>query len=412
MARKYVKRNVTRNMKKRTSGTSSRRKLQSSLMNKQTRRAVNFVTNAVPVAKAAYNLYNIARSRNRVNPRGMPKIRKGTTGGYNQWSQQYDQKTFGRLTTRKIQKMSLDKVIYVHQNIGPFNDGGKTYLSNYNDNVGTKYYPLILFELNCANNYESGTLVPSTAVHQLFQNTATSRMGLSALGSQGPDGTTSQVSWVMEKGSHTAATSMSYPLENAIHAWSSLDLELWGQTQKPTKYHICLCQFSEDVMFPDLKISGTMYYDTIPATNNNANEFWQSLVKSYSYSPLARIDDGYSAKKWKILKQYTINIDPTANYENDPDPHVKTLKLFYRFNRKCNFQWKFADTTPQTVAEMNDADWKQEDGENFPRVHPNARMFVMIRASNYTPIIAPTVPSTTTSPSISWRMRSCFLINQ
>lgn len=341
----------------------------------------------------------------------LTKRKDNGTGGYNQWTQRYEQATLGRLTARKINSMALDKIILTHQRIGPFNDAGQAYMSNNLDVAGNKYYPLFLFELNSVNNFINGSLNTAYPVYQLYQVAGTNRMALNALNGQGSDGVLGPTGWVFEKGSHTLATGASYPMENAIHAWSSLDLECWGCTQKPTKFNIMLCQFNEDVLFPDTFVGTNHYYDIMPTTNAQGSEFWQSLVKHYSYSPLAKIDDGFNRKKIKILKQYAFNIDPTSNFENDPDPHVKTMKLFYRFNRKCNFQWKFANGAGQTIAEMNDADWQQEDGENQCRPHPNARLFVMVRAANYTPLAA-TPTNSVSTPSISWKMRTCYMINQ
>lgn len=339
------------------------------------------------------------------------KISKSSegTGGYSQWSQRYATGKFGKLTTRKIDKLSNDTIIMRHQLIGPFNDYGQRFMYNATNPAGDLYYPLILFELNSTNNYINGVQNFMSPVHQMLQLNGTTNISWEALGGQSTDGTLGVTNWLVEKSGHTQTAVASHPMEKSILKWSSLDLELWGQTQKPTMYTVYLCQLSEDVL-PDTTFTTNIgKYSTI--TNQNACEFWQSMVKRYVYSPLAKIDDGWGRKKIRIMKQYKINIDPTANYENDPDPHVKTLKLFYRFNRKCNFEWKYSNAAGLSIANMNDADWQQEDGENSCQVHPNARLFVMVRASNFVRGSTST-PVNTTMPSISWCMRSCHLINQ
>lgn len=393
---------------------SGRRKLQSKLFTPETRRVIDLATQAAPVAKTAYDAYKTVRGarkqRSSSKPSSSKRLALSGDGGYNQWTQRYAQATFGRLTPRKIDKMSLDKVIFAFQKIGPFNDNGQQYISNYNDGATVTYKPLILFELNSINNYINGTQVPSCPAYQMTVNNTTGVVGFATLAGQTPAGAVSNT-WQIEKSSHTVGSSQSYPLDNAIHQWSSLDLECWGQVQKPTKYSIMLCQFSEDVLPPDL-ISGSQYVYGDLTGNGNASEFWQSLVKHYSYSPLAKMDDGYNKKKYKILRSYTFNIDPTATYESDPDPHVKTMKLFFRFNRNCNFQWKFSNSNPQSSTQMNLPNWQQEDGENQCRVHPNARLFVMVRASDFTLKTSPELLSNATTPSISYRLRSAYLINQ
>jgi len=366
------------------------------------------------VAAGAYGLGKLAYTKGR-RGRNIPMVKQkglklqrddGTSGGYSQWTQRYQQSTFGRLTTRKINKLSNDTLIFRHQNIGPFNDYGKRFMYNAT-NATTWFTPLILFELNSVNNHINGTQTFMNPVHQMTQAIATGHIAWDSIAGQSTDGTSLITNWIPEKSSHISTAVSTSPMDQSIHKWSSLDLELWGQTTKPTMYTIYLCQFSEDVLPETVFAANVGSYATI--TNQNAIEFWQSMIKRYTYSPLAKIDDGWGKKKIKIMKQYKINIDPTASYENDPDPHVKTMKLFYRFNRKCNFEWKYSNAQGQSVANMNDADWQQEDGENQCQVHPNARLFVMLRASNF---VRTTTDAATNanSPSISWVMRSCHLV--
>lgn len=326
------------------------------------------------------------------------------TGSYSQWTQAYRSARFGKLTPRKIDSLSLNRIVVTHRMLGPFNDYGQVYMKNWKKTDGSIEYPLMLMELNSCNNLVLGTVTTHQPVRTLYQTADTAsnpkemfwypQPGLLANGNVDTTG-----SWVLENSGGTSNSAHTFPHESAIHKWSSIDLELWGCKNKPTKYHIALCQFSEDVL-PDWG-----------NRKDQSAEFWQSLVKHYTYSPMAKMDDGFNRKKMKMLKQYTYNIDPTASYENDPDPHVKTVKLYYKFNRKCNFAWQFAGPEVQTVADMNDEDWKAEHGQNQTQVHPNARIYLMIRASNFTRIDQPAVVDNTTNPSISWRLRSCFLVN-
>lgn len=321
------------------------------------------------------------------------------TGSYAQWTQAYKQARFGRLTARKIDRLSTERLVYTHRLIGPFNDYGKQFMLNFQDTNGDQSYPLVLFELNSCNNVINGNIFTANPVYRLMQYSLTTSAAWVPINGQSTDGTTLQSGWILENASHLNTSTGAFPLEQAIHKWSSLDLELWGCRNKPTKFHICLCQFSEDVL--------PSYGNAGPA----ATEFWQSLIKHYTYSPLAKMEDGYNRKKMKILKQYKVNIDPTASFENDPDPHVKTMKLFYRFNRMSNFSWEFSNGIGQTIAEMSDADWKQKSNQNKTQLHPNARIYVMVRASNFTKITAPNPVDNTTNPSISWRLRTCWMAN-
>lgn len=346
----------------------------------------------------------VGAKRKRVAPGQRRRNEGDGTGSYSQWTQAYRSARFGKLTPRKIDSLSLNRVVFTHRMLGPFNDYGQVYLKNYIRSDGTQEFPLMLMELNSCNNLVLGSVVNHAPVRTLYQypdaSTSAKKMLWGVQPSLLANGTSDSTGvWQLETSGGVSNAAHTYPHESAIHKWSSIDLELWGCKNKPTKYHIALCQFSEDVL-PD-------WGDRA----DQSAEFWQSLIKHYTYSPMAKIDDGFNRKKIKILKQYTYNIDPTASYENDPDPHVKTVKLFYKFNRKCNFSWMFAGPEVQTIADMNDEDWRREHGQNQNQVHPNARLYLMIRASNFTQVTHPAVVDNTTNPSISWRLRSCFLVN-
>lgn len=318
------------------------------------------------------------------------------TGGYSQWTQAYKSGRFGRLTGKKIDSMSLERFIYTHRRIGPFNDYGQFFLTNYQTALGTVDYPLVLFELNSCNNLISGNATTINPVKRMYQ-TATNEIAWADVSGQDNTNSNLQTQWQLEYAGHGTSSIAAYPSEKAIHKWSSLDLELWGQKNKPTKFLVQLVQFSEDVL-PD-------YQNRVGVSG----EFWQSMIKHYTYNPLAKMDDGFNRKKYKVLKQYKFNIDPTASYENDPDPHVKTLKLFYKFNRMSNFSWAFSNPGLQAIADMNDADYQVERGNNQCQVHPNARIYVMVRASNFTKLVSPAAITADTNPSISWRLRTCWL---
>lgn len=388
---------------RRTKGVSKRRKLQGK---SQTFQNALRITSGLTAGKSVYDATKEAigalggKRAARMRTGGLRKRKREDegTGSYAQWTQAYKSARFGRLTGRKVDRLSTERVIFTHRRIGPFNDYGQLFMANSVAANGIYTLPLVLFELNSCNNVINGVYTDHNPVRQLYQ-TGTSVAWTPVNGQVATGGTASEARWQLETSSHGVTGNGSVPLESAIHKWSSLDLELWGCRNKPTKYMVQLVQFSEDVL-PDYNQYG-----------GAIAEFWQSIVKHYTYSPLAKMDDGFNRKKMKILKQYKFNIDPTANFENDPDPHVKTLKLYYKFNRMCNFMWKFNNETPQTVADMQDSDWKQEANQVQTQVHPNARIYVMIRASNFTTIQPGGSVDNTTTPSISWRLRTCYMIN-
>lgn len=362
-------------------------------------------------ANDVYNTVNnaigaIRKRRGGSRTRTVTKKPRNQGGGSMQWTSRYASGRFGKLTSRKIDKLSTDKVILTHRMMGPFNDYGQRFMYHNTDTPGNCYYPLVLMELNSMPNYINGVRYVPNPVHQMFQRNGGTTIAWEALNGQAQDGTTLSTGWQVEQSVAMETATGSTPHEESVHTWSSIDLECWGQTAKPTKYTIMLVQLNEDVC-PNTTTGGQYNDISDPA----AVMFWQSLIKQYTYSPLAKMEDGYNRKKMKIMKQYTFTLDPTTTIESDPDPNVKTMKLYYKFNRQCNFAWRFSNNGAQTIGNMNDADWNQNDGLNTTNVHPNARLFVMIRASNYQRQTTPTNCNNTNTPSISWRLRSAHIVN-
>lgn len=399
MARRRTKR-TRRTARRKLTGTSSQRSSGSVVPYGQLARAMGYAGVYQGVKRLARRITPIQVGSKRRRGASGAAVRMPEdegTGSYSQWTQDYKSARFGTLTSRKIDKMSTDRLIFTHRNIKAFDDNGSVFLQNYINAGGVQTFPLMLFELNSANNIINNVHTLHSPVRYMYQ-TGT-QIGFNALNGQASDGTTLATNWQVEQSSHLPGSVGAVPLENAIHKWSSLDLELWGCKNKPTKFHIALVQFNEDVL-PDWNLK-----------SNQEAEFWQSMVKHYTYNPLAKMDDGFNRNKMKILRQYTYNIDPTASFENDADPHVKTVKLYYKFNRMCNFSWQFSTPTVQTVADMNQADYRTETQQPQTQVHPNARIYVMVRASNFTQLTSPAPVDNTTNPSISWRMRTCYMVN-
>lgn len=109
------------------------------------------------------------------------------TGSYAQWTQDYKQGKFGTLTAKKIDKMSTERIIFTHRLMGPFNDYGQFFLTNYQDGAGFQQYPLVMFELNSAPNVINGTYTPQNPVYRMYQ-TGTS-IAWNNITGQNPDGT-------------------------------------------------------------------------------------------------------------------------------------------------------------------------------------------------------------------------------
>ena len=325
------------------------------------------------------------------------------TGAYNQWSQRYAQAKFGSLTLKKLLKNMTDVTTFTWQKYARFGDNGQIFMNNHEDTVnGNWSLPCNVFDLTSVANWSNGALNAYSPLWSLRKKTAAGTNGRYdwiTVAGQDPTGTSSNT-WQVEKSSHKVTTQMAYPNEQSVLKWASIELELWGMKNHPTKWTVEVCQFSEDVC-PSQGVSA----------DGNYNEFWDSMLKQYQYNPLANNLSGFGKKVFKVLRRYNVDIDPTASFENDADPHVKTMKIFLRFNRRCNYEWKHSNAAGQTGAEFGSVNWQQEDNENQSTVHPNARVFLMLRASNYNYLTDNTQISSANTPSYSIKVKTQHILS-
>lgn len=330
--------------------------------------------------------------------------RDSGTGAYSQWSQRYTQAKFGRLTNKKLIRDNMEYTTFKWTNLKRFGGQGAYLLGHYIGADTNLYLPCILIELNSVNNFVNGSVVPYAPVRHLYKTVTNGNYGFVPINGFTATGGTS-TDWQVERSSHLLSNPQAYPNDSSIWKWCSMEFEFWGMKNYPTKWMIQLVQLNEDVT----PLSGVAIAN--PVNDNNAEEFWDSMIKPYSFSPLVHQKAGYGKKKWRVLKQYSINIDPTASFENDASPHCKTFKIFYRMNRKCQFDWKYANSAGQDQADLESVKWQVEDQENQVQVHPNARMYLLLRASNFEQQANLAACTSANTPSFTAVIRNCHIVN-
>lgn len=334
--------------------------------------------------------------------------RSSGTGAYNQWSTRYSQAKLGRLTMKKLLYQSVDTVQYVWQKISRFGSGGTIKMSHSNATLASPTFvdlPCVAFELNSVPNWTNGAKVNYAPCAYLQKQIASGNYRWTTIAGQPPDNAAANNFWQVEKSTHNEASQLAYPNDSSIMKWIQIELELNGQTQNPTKWTIELCKFNEDVI-PMLTVGSTI-------TDGNYGEFWDNEMKQYTYSPLAQLVPGYKKKMKTVIRRWNVDLDPTASFENDARPHVKTFRIFLRTNRKCTYDWSYDNAAPQagTTTAFEDADYKQEDQENRCSVSPKARMYLVVRASNYVYLTDPAAQTTANTPDMNIRVRTCHILS-
>lgn len=135
----------------------------------------------------------------------------------------------------------------------------------------------------------------------------------------------------------------------------------------PTKFQIQLVQLHEDVQ--PYQIS------------ERATAFWQAVAKEYSYNPIEKQNSHLLKKYMKIMKSVTFVLDsPVKNNDSDLDSRVRQIDFKGFLNRKVNYKWGYnTDTIGMTNLDTFENAIAGDSQIQF-HPHPNARVYLMIKA--------------------------------
>lgn len=255
---------------------------------------------------------------------------------------------------------------------------------------GWQMLPGYLFDLTCWNNSSNVyTPVPMkrflidsvgdfrwTAVSQVFNNANSVNNRLDWGPESGPSGT----------GVPTSSE------QKAVLAWSDIRLAFAGSTNNCVKVHVEMVQFHDPKYTFDFHPDGESVISMSQLDRNEVNQFWFNEFKRGTFHPMTV--NMYNRKKaLKVLMSETfcINAEDLQNGESGPVTCVK--QYFKRFNRLVNWNWNKPGTTVSlpwvsaTAGGMENPDFQQVDqGALHGYADPKARIYLYIRAENFTPV--------------------------
>lgn len=303
----------------------------------------------------------------------------GNTADYSKVSASYGR---GQPYVRKqlaLVNSNTERTVWVYRNINKaWGQAGANVLASVQTGaLGTAVAaPVHIFDLTCVPNANGTTAVGQTTGHALgFTNeTASSSATWTSLSTNVVGSTQWQAMTAPNANPERMEGGMSY-LD-----WVNCKLLFYAMSQFPTKLQIDVVQFRRDNFVPSPD-SGT--------STTEADSFWQSLSHSYMWNPIHPVNGNYR-KYLKVLKSITVEMDAKETDENTP-ARYKEVNLFLKLGRKLNYRWLEQDlagfnaTGPAAEIQINTT-------ANQPRVHPRARIFLMIRS--VTPLQFPLGTST------------------
>lgn len=337
------------------------------------------------------------RNAGRIARRQFLRNRRVTdSAGYTQWDQRKFTKTLGRLTQRKINNMGLQRHIYFWRNVARLVSNGALWMS-HTYTAPTLTLPMYLVELNSVNNVltNGGGITSFAPVWKPSRHDTNGYAWSKVAGFDNANA--SNNAWISERLPGSGSTIQAVH-SHSIMKWCEAKLDLWGAKAQPTKFVIELCQLDEEVL-PSLTSNSDVSYC----------DYWDSEFKPYIFNP-SMTSKGYGAQRMKkVLDRRTVVINPTSSTETDADPHVKSLRFFWKLDRQCRYNWKDGDTVllPETTLESDAV--PVAIGVNQNQVHPKARLFLMVKAAKWSAPEASGGEVSTTTPSLNMQVRVCHV---
>lgn len=323
------------------------------------------------------------------------------------------QAQLGKFTRKKYKKLMQNYFIQRWQNIAPMTQPGGAYQlrNQIQTDISNRWrVPLYIMDVSSVINNVNGVQTNPPALYGMYVSNV-GGINFAPDVNVGPanvQGTT----WNLEA---TSAQSniINVPHERSLFEWLQVKMNMHGAKQRTTRFNVMLCQIDQRVIPPDLNGFTTFNDPTV-------QQFWASLITNYVRDPITPSPVNFPKGFLKVWKSYNFTIDAASTVDENPDPHMKTQKMFFKLNRLQNYGWQpntNTVVTPDQIYGVSGADpaqfWDQDIGENSTRVHPNARLYLIIRATNWFRTITQSseLQSLDTCPTFDLLVRAKHIIN-
>lgn len=264
---------------------------------------------------------------------------------------------------------------------------GANWLTNFTTGLttGTQYMPLHLYDLTSTNNAINGTFNgynPSWGLQFNKTLSAITSAGFYNLQNQnnaGSTNTTVNSVWQAESTAGTSNAGLTLPNQRSLLRDVHIKIMAYGAINVPVEYSIEILQLKQDWLAPEF-VNKTQDVVGGQDFNNTAIAFWESMVKKEVGHP---IDSQYSRiymKNVKVLKSVNFTIQPKLTNETVATiPHTKQIDMMLNMNRIMKFDWQQNNIDSNL---NNGAAYQQNVGSVANIVHPKARIYLMIKATN------------------------------
>lgn len=333
-----------------------------------------------------------------------------------------------RPRTTKYEKANITSQVFRYEALSPFMNttvqplvthtgvtgGGANWLWNWTAGNSNMFAPLHLYDLTCINNSTNGTVQsPQVSWELKFNKVDIPSNGLTftPLYSQSNNGVALTAgNWIAENTSQTTAFINNYPGKSAMQNWVQVNMLCYGAAKQATKFKVALLQINHDEIHPQGIALQSNLNTTFPdpvselAVNN-----YEGLIAPYVKHPCSTFFYNKESKdrKIKILKELDFIQQPRLTTETDANVgHCKQVKLFIPLNRINRYDWAQYNQDAGSVTTA--ASFLANQGANNTNLHPRARIYLAVMATNTNNVASPAVPTTDLTPSYDIVIRTKY----
>lgn len=383
----------------------------------------------------------MAKRRRFAGGNNVDAVAEGAGGGYVNDRHHKKMRTLGKVNLRKLAREGVHELYDRYQLMGLYGkqsgllsfakDAAVTAQDNSTVIANGATCPVFLWDLTCARNNVAGTEYVPNVGYQMYRDTANGNILWNPLRSQnittGVAASNKGTSSYQVFGAPRALTFLDSPLDNALLDWVKCQFVFCGSKKTSHKIWVDVVQMDPELQ-PRAAALNLGYGNADPLSNGGlqmGTDEQANLVDGYQWwtNELARLMDGpfatYGSKvkklRFNILCRKTIEFTPVSSYEEAGSAlvHKQTMNLFLKMGRKCDFAWR-NDTAPaSSVLGDTTLETDVETGQHSCYVHPNARVFLLVRSQVYNKVgdDAAFVANTDVAPSFDIRISRKWLIS-
>lgn len=276
--------------------------------------------------------------------------------------------------------------------------GGAYHLYNYYSSGTYLYMPCHVWDITSINNIVNGSIVQDTPGKEL-RFTISGGVPINAdwatLDGRASDTTSTGGCWQADSLSASASGPVIQPNRRCMQDWTQAKILCYGAAKQPTEFVIEFIQIKEDYLHPPYTQA-----EPVPGTYESlvsgALSFWQNYSKPFSANPISETS-ALKRKDIKVLKSIRFTLQSRESSDSYANVgHMKHLNIFFRMKRMCKYDWLEWSTD---LYQNNPTSFAANTGHLSTRVHPKARIYMTIRATNTTQVTSPANASTDYMPS-------------